>query len=107
MGSIGKNCLLTMVILSLTASAVAQEALWKELSSKVVVLYQQGKFPEASKLAEEALRVAEKTFGSNHPNVALSLSNLAGLYTAQGKYAEAEPFYKRSLAIREMEIFDF
>jgi len=33
--------------------------------------------------------------------VATSLYNLAGLYEAQGKYAEAEPLYKRSLAIRE------
>jgi len=27
--------------------------------------------------------------------------NLAGLFEAQGKYAEAEPFYKRVLKIRE------
>ena len=30
-----------------------------------------------------------------------SLNNLAGLYQAQGKDAEAEPLYKRALAIRE------
>ena len=29
------------------------------------------------------------------------LNNLAGLYDAQGHYAQAEPLYKRSLAIRE------
>src|SRR5262249_41239691 len=34
-------------------------------------------------------------------NVALSLNNLAELYRAQGRYADAEPLYKRSLAIRE------
>jgi tetratricopeptide (TPR) repeat protein len=33
--------------------------------------------------------------------VATSLNNLAALYRAQGKYAEAEPLYQRSLAIRE------
>jgi len=33
--------------------------------------------------------------------VAQSLNNLALLYHAQGKYAEAESLYKRSLAIRE------
>jgi hypothetical protein len=33
--------------------------------------------------------------------VAKSLNNLAGLYYAQGKYTQAEPLYKRSLAIRE------
>ncbi len=33
--------------------------------------------------------------------MAASLNNLAGLYQAQGKYAEAEPLYQRSLAIWE------
>ena len=33
--------------------------------------------------------------------MATSLNNLAMLYRAQGQYAEAEPLYKRSLAIRE------
>ena len=36
-----------------------------------------------------------------HPYVAASLNNLAGLYDTQGKYAQAEPLYKRSLAISE------
>ena len=31
----------------------------------------------------------------------LSLNNLADLYRAQGRYTDAEPLYKRSLAIRE------
>src|SRR3954452_1144789 len=43
----------------------------------------------------------EKALGPDHPNVAESLNNLAGLYLAQGGYAEAEPLYKRSLAIFE------
>ncbi len=33
--------------------------------------------------------------------MATSLNNLAGLYDNQGRYAEAEPLYQRSLAIRE------
>ncbi|MDP2278041.1 MAG: CHAT domain-containing protein, partial [Nitrospirota bacterium] len=37
----------------------------------------------------------------DHPNVATSLNNLAGLYEPAGRYAEAEPLYKRSLEIRE------
>ncbi len=31
----------------------------------------------------------------------MSLNNLAALYYAQSHYAQAEPLYKRSLAIRE------
>ena len=33
--------------------------------------------------------------------MAISLNNLAELYRTQGKYAEAEPLYHRSLAILE------
>ncbi len=33
--------------------------------------------------------------------MAASLNNLAELYRAQGKYAEAEPHYQRALVIRE------
>ena len=35
------------------------------------------------------------------PDLAMSLNNLAALYDAQHKYAQAEPLYKRSLAIWE------
>jgi tetratricopeptide (TPR) repeat protein len=44
---------------------------------------------------------SEKALGPEHPNVATSLSNLAGLYQAQGRYADAEPLLKRALAIQE------
>ncbi len=39
--------------------------------------------------------------GADHPDFATDLNNVAELYRAQGDYAEAEPLYKRSLAIRE------
>jgi tetratricopeptide (TPR) repeat protein len=47
------------------------------------------------------LSVAEATFGAQHPKTASSLSKLASVYTALGKYAEAEPFLQRALAIWE------
>jgi tetratricopeptide (TPR) repeat protein len=90
-----------MVVLLSSTSTLAQEALWEKLNSKVVMLYQRGELSEAVKIAEQALKVAEKTFGPNHRKVAASLNNLAELYAAQGKYAEAESLYKRSLAIWE------
>jgi len=52
-------------------------------------------------VAKEALKVAENTFGPDHPRVATSLNNLGEVYGAQGRYAEAEPLYKRALAILE------
>jgi len=42
---------------------------------------------------------AEKALGPNNPNVAISLNNLALFYNAQKQYSQAEPLYKRVLAI--------
>jgi tetratricopeptide (TPR) repeat protein len=36
--------------------------------------------------------------------VAASLNNIAQLYVDQGKYAEAEPLFQRTLAIREQSL---
>jgi hypothetical protein len=52
-------------------------------------------------IAQRALAIREKAMGPEHPDVAQSLNNLAGLYQAQGQYAKAEPLHQRALAIRE------
>ena len=41
------------------------------------------------------------TFGPTHVNMATALHNLAKLYAARNKYAEAEPLHRRAVAIRE------
>ncbi|MDP7561017.1 MAG: tetratricopeptide repeat protein, partial [Planctomycetota bacterium] len=50
---------------------------------------------------ERSLAIREKSFGPEHPDVALSLNNLAGLLRAQGSYSEARPLHERALAILE------
>ncbi len=62
--------------------------------------YQQGRYLEAEKALQAALDEAER-FGPQDLRLAASLNNLAELYRAQGKYAEAEPLHKRALAIGE------
>jgi tetratricopeptide (TPR) repeat protein len=39
--------------------------------------------------------------GPEHPDVAQSLNGLAVLYYQQGRYADAEPLYRRALAVRD------
>ena len=92
---------ITAVIVLFTVSAFAQQTEWQELMGQSFTLYQQGRYSEATKVAEEALKVAENTFDKNHLNVGQTLNILAVLYQSQSKYAEAELFYKRSLAIWE------
>ena len=48
-----------------------------------------------------ALAIDEASFGSNHPNVARALNNLARLLQDTNRLAEAEPLYRRALAIDE------
>ncbi len=96
-----KLIIITILIILLPVSVYCQEELWKELNIKVTILYKEGQYSEAAKVAEEALKVAETTFGSDHSNVAQSLIQLATLYQSQAKYAKVEPLYHRSLAIWE------
>ena len=49
----------------------------------------------------EALEMRKKLLGEEHPDVAQSINNLAGLYYGQGRYSEAEPLYVEALAIAE------
>ena len=43
------------------------------------------------------------TQGPTSPLVAQSLDNLGALYSAQKRYPEAEPFFKKALSIRETQ----
>ena len=95
------RALALLLLLLAAVPLAAQESRWKELNQQVISLYQQGKLAEAAPLAEEALRVAEASFGPEDPAVASSLNNLAQIYTDQGRYAEAEPLYLRDLSLLE------
>jgi len=74
---------------------------WEDLTSEVMKLYSSGDYAQGVKVAKRALQVAQQNDGPDHPNVALSLGNLAELYEAQREYAKAEQLYKQSLEIME------
>ena len=59
------------------------------LSDEARLYYQQGENDRAEQLYRRSLAIREKALGPDHPDVATSLDNLAKLYQAQGKYAEA------------------
>lgn len=56
----------------------------KKLNEQAIQLYREGKYSEAIPLAQRSLAIVEKVLGREHPLVATSLNNLAGLYQAQG-----------------------
>ena len=50
---------------------------------------------------EEMLQILEAELGPEHPDVATTLNNLAGLYESMGDYEKALPLYQRALEISE------
>jgi tetratricopeptide (TPR) repeat protein len=87
--------------LFVASAALAQQEKLDELNLQTMKLRHEGKYAEATSIAEQALNVAERTFGPDSAYVARSLNSLAHLYIFQRKYSEAEPLFKRSLAIWE------
>jgi tetratricopeptide (TPR) repeat protein len=67
-------------------------------------LKDRARYTEAEPLYARALAIREQQLGSDHPNTATILNNLAGLYCNQGKYEQAEPLYIRALAITEQQL---
>jgi len=87
----------------LASSAGAQTPLQEAatLNDRAVDLFHAGKAGEAIPLAKRALELREAAHPAGHPDIALSLSNLAFFYQAQGRLADAEPLFTRALAMRE------
>ena len=69
------------------------------LNRQVEQLYQVSMYFEATEIAKQALAVAERKFGPEHPVVAKALNNLATLYFVQGRDTDAEPLFNSALAI--------
>lgn len=56
---------------------------------------------EAELLMQRVLKIAEGTFGPEHPSITTPLNNLAQLYQHTNRLAEAEPLMMRALKINE------
>jgi tetratricopeptide (TPR) repeat protein len=72
------------------------------LDDQIVSLSQQGHLDQAIDVAKKALDYAEQRPGADRNEyVAMYLSDLGRLYGTQKQYAQAEPLFKRALAIAE------
>ena len=63
-----------------------------------------GNYPKAEIYLQQALTIRKKIFGSKHPDVASSLTDIAALLFDQGKYSEAEPLIRHALRIFEARL---
>jgi tetratricopeptide (TPR) repeat protein len=66
-----------------------------------ILLRTKARYTEAEPLLRRALAIFEKSYGPDHPEVALRLNDLAGLLQATNRLGEAEPLLRRALAILE------
>jgi len=57
-----------------------------------------------SVLPAQPQEIRESNVGPDHPLVAMSLDNLAGVYRTMGQYAKAESLYQRSRKIFESQL---
>ncbi|NJN74452.1 MAG: tetratricopeptide repeat protein [Limnothrix sp. RL_2_0] len=59
-----------------------------------------GKYEAAEPLYIDALQMTKELLGDRHPDVALSMNNLAWLYRNREQYARAMPLYEQAFDIR-------
>jgi tetratricopeptide (TPR) repeat protein len=72
----------------------------RAVDRQVVALFVQGKYTEALSLCKKLVAVRLRLLTDDHPETALSYSDLACNLAAQGNYADAQPFFGKALAIR-------
>lgn len=61
---------------------------------------------DAESLLRQSLAFMERALERWHSNVASALANLGSLYFAQPRYANAAPYLRRALSIRERDEAD-
>jgi tetratricopeptide (TPR) repeat protein len=64
----------------------------------------QEKYSKAESLYLRSYSILQEKLGSEHPNVAISLSNIGKLYHLQKRYGEAESSFQRAIPILEQAL---
>ena len=99
---IGLVILVTILLLpGACALPSPPSAAQSEAYNQSKALEARGRYTEAIPFARRALKLAEQEFGPDHPTTAQRLSSLASLYHDLGRHSEAEPLYRRAVAIYE------
>ncbi|MGR3279224.1 tetratricopeptide repeat protein [Acaryochloris marina NIES-2412] len=88
-------------LIRLATLAKDDERLDKLGTSLGIRWHNQGRYRDAIRLYEQIVGSRQKLLGTEHPDVAQSLNNLAALYDNQGRYEAAEPLYVQALEMRQ------
>lgn len=93
--------LFALLFLSPAGAQESELAEAQRLTEQVYQYYAAGRYERAIPLAQRALMIREKVLAPEHPDIAVSLSNLGMLYFTISAYAKAKPLYERALDIRQ------
>lgn len=63
-----------------------------------------GEYVRAEPVGKQAVRLAERIFGPDHPEVSAALNSLAVLYKYMARFVDAGRLYQRALAISEQAL---
>lgn len=96
-----KILFVALLFTSFSTAAHSQQTLFNSLNRRMAILYKNGKILEAIATANDVVKVAAKTFGTNNAYYSSSLENLALLYFTESNFKKAESLYNQSLKIRE------
>jgi tetratricopeptide (TPR) repeat protein len=69
--------------------------------NKGALAFRRTRFGEAASAWQQASHIFEQSLGPESGDFAASLGNVGIAYLSQGKAAEAEPLFRRSLTINE------
>lgn len=72
---------------------------FKQVSQEVITKYQEGKFKDALRVAEQSLAMSVEIFGAEHLETAASYSNLGEIYRAKKDYDKAAASFEKAIAI--------
>lgn len=71
------------------------------LSIQATLFMREGRYEDVEPLLQSALALRKSLLGQAHPDVGISLYNLAALYDNQFRFLEAEPLFKEALSVFE------
>ena len=81
----------------------AQTPEWSKKTTAAMEANQRGEYALAQTLYLEAIEIEKKTLGTDNPEVAISLNNLAVFYQDRSMYPQAEQSYQQAIAILEKD----
>ena len=76
-----------------------EEKLWRILQDKLEMLRAGSRLPEALRVGETALELAQRIFPEDHPSLALSYERLGQIHDQQGNHGEAKVLLEKALRI--------